>query len=82
MTAEDLRARAHDLDVTVWVGKGGIERVVDELDDQLSNTELVKARFLRAATAGSSVEELASTLAERVDAGLVEVRGKTAVFHR
>jgi RNA-binding protein len=82
MTAEDLRARAHDLDVTVWVGKGGIERVVDELDDQLSNTDLVKTRFLRAATAGSSVEELASTLAERVDADLVETRGKTAVFHR
>ncbi|OYR55777.1 RNA-binding protein, partial [Halorubrum halodurans] len=30
MTDQELRKEAHDLDVTVWVGKGGIEAVVDE----------------------------------------------------
>jgi RNA-binding protein len=82
MTSQDLRRRAHDLDVTVWVGKGGIDPVVDELDDQLANTDLVKIRFLRAATAGSSVEERAEELADRVAADLVETRGRTAVMHR
>lgn len=82
MTEEDLRARAHDLDVTVWVGKSGVESVVDELADQLDDRDLVKAKFLRAARGGSSTDELAAELADRVDADLVETRGNTAVFYR
>ena len=82
MTDEDLRARAHDLDVTVWVGKSGIDPVVDELADQLADRDLVKVKFLRAARGGTTPEELADDLADRVDAEVVETRGHTAVFHR
>jgi len=82
MTDEDLRKRAHDLDVTVWVGKSGLDPVVDELDAQLSERRLVKAKFLRAARAGAEVEELAEELVEATNAELVETRGNTAVFHR
>jgi RNA-binding protein len=82
MTDSDLRERAHDLDVTVWVGKAGIDAVVDELDDQLSQTDLVKTKFLRAARGGTTTDELAEELADRVDASLVETRGNTAVLHR
>lgn len=81
MDAEELRKRAHDLDVTVWVGKAGVDAVVDELSDQLDDREVVKAKFLRSARAGTDVEELATDLAARVDADLVETRGNTAVFH-
>ena len=82
MTDEDLKARAHDLDVTVWVGKSGIDPVVDELGDQLADRDLVKVKFLRAARGGTTTEELADNLAERVNADVVETRGHTAVFHR
>ncbi len=78
----DLRARAHDVDVSVWVGKGGISAVADELSDQLTNNELVKAKFLRSARGDASTEELAAELADQVDADVVETRGHTAVFHR
>ncbi|WP_137283409.1 YhbY family RNA-binding protein [Halorussus salinisoli] len=81
MTDEDLRKQAHDLDVTVWVGKAGIDSVTDELADQLADRELVKIKFLRAARGGTTTEELAEELAERVDADLVETRGNTAVLH-
>lgn len=81
MSDQELRKEAHDLDVTVWVGKAGIDAVVDELDDQLSDRKLVKAKFLRAARGGTSTDELATELAEAVDADLVETRGNTAVFH-
>ncbi|GAA0507593.1 RNA-binding protein [Halorubrum aquaticum] len=81
MTDQELRKEAHDLDVTVWVGKGGIEAVVDELSDQLDDRKLVKAKFLRAARGGTSTDELADELAEAVNADLVETRGNTAVFH-
>jgi RNA-binding protein len=82
MDQEDLRRRAHDLDVTVWVGKGGIGAVVDELDDQLRERDLVKVKFLRAARGGTDTDELAVALAERVGAEVVDVRGHTGVFHR
>ena len=82
MADRTLRERAHDVDVTVWVGKAGIEAVVGELSDQLDDRELVKAKFLRAARGGTTTEELAAGLAERVSAEVVETRGHTAVFHR
>ncbi|WP_224269249.1 YhbY family RNA-binding protein [Haloprofundus salinisoli] len=81
MVDNELRKEAHDLDVTVWVGKSGIAAVTEELRDQLDERKLVKVKFLRAARGGSSTEELADELAEAVNAELVETRGNTAVFH-
>lgn len=72
----------HELDVTVWVGKNGVDAVADELSDQLDNERFVKAKFLRAARGTTATEELASDLAEAVGADLVDVRGHTAVFER
>ena len=80
MTDSDRRRRIHELDVTVWVGKKGIEAVADELADQLADRDLVKVKFHRAARGGTTTEELARSLAERVDATLVETRGHTAVL--
>jgi RNA-binding protein len=79
--SDELRERAHDVDVTVWVGKHGIDAVVDELSDQLGNEELVKVKFLRSARDTDDTETLATELAERVDAELIETRGHTAVLH-
>ena len=76
------RERAHDLDVTVWVGKAGVDPVVDELADQLAERDLVKIKFLRAARGGTTTEALATELADRVGAELVETRGHTAVVGR
>jgi RNA-binding protein len=81
MDEEDLRQRAHEADVTVWVGKGGIESVEEELATQLADRDLVKVKFLRAARGGTSTDELAAELADAVDAELLETRGNTGVFH-
>lgn len=82
MTDDDLRAKAQSIDVTVWVGKAGIESVVEELDDQLTDRDLVKVKFLRSARGTDSTDSLAETLAEKTDADLVETRGNTGVYHR
>lgn len=82
MTDKDLRRRIHDLDVTVWVGKGGIGSVVDELDDQLADRDLVKVKFLRAARGGTDPDELAEELADETNATIADVRGNTAVLQR
>ena len=78
---DDLRERAHDVDATLRVGKGGIESVADELRTQLDDRELVKVKFLRAARGGTTTAALAEELADAVDAKLIETRGHTAVFH-
>jgi RNA-binding protein len=78
---QNLRKEAHTVDVTVWVGKSGIEAVTEELEDQLKERELVKVKFLRAARGGTSTEDLSEALAERADVNLIETRGNTAVYH-
>ncbi|WP_336022016.1 YhbY family RNA-binding protein [Halobellus salinisoli] len=82
MSEHELRKAAHDLDVTVWVGKEGIDPVVEEASDQLKERDLIKVKFLRAARGGTTVEELADELAERTNATVIETRGNTGVLHR
>ncbi len=82
MSDNNIAARIHDLDVTVWVGKSGLDPVVDELADQLDEGEPIKVKFLRAARGGTTTEALAEDLADRVDADLADTRGHTAVYHR
>ncbi|MFB6252243.1 MAG: YhbY family RNA-binding protein [Halobellus sp.] len=82
MDEQELRSRAHDLDITVWVGKGGLDPVVEEASDQLADRDLIKVKFLRAARGGTTVEELAAELADRTGAAVVETRGNTGVLHR
>jgi RNA-binding protein len=74
--------RIHELDVTVWVGKNGIDAVSDELSDQLQERKFVKVKFLRAARGGTDTETLAAELADRVGATVVRTRGHTAVMER
>lgn len=81
MTTEELKTKAHNADVTVWVGKEGVESVVDELKDQLDTRDVVKVKFLRSSRGGTDTEELADDLADRVGADLVRTRGNTAVYH-
>lgn len=79
--SDELRKQAHNIDVTVWVGKSGLDPVVEELNDQLKDRTLVKVKFLRASRGGTTTEELADELASRVDAEVIETRGHTGVFH-
>jgi len=78
----NLRTKAHEADVTVWVGKGGVDAVVDELNDQLADRDVVKVKFLRSSRGGTTTEDLAEELRDAVSADLVETRGNTAVYTR
>jgi RNA-binding protein len=82
MDQDELRREAHEADVTVWVGKGGVEAVTEELADQLADRDLVKVKFLRAARGGTNTDELADELADAAGAELFETRGNTAVYVR
>lgn len=82
MTDKRTHSPGQDLDVTIWVGKGGLDAVTDELDAQLADRELVKVKFLRSARSGTTAQELATELAHRTNATVHEQRGHTAVIGR
>lgn len=82
MDEQDLKTKAHEADVTVWVGKAGPEAVTDELAEQLAQRDLVKVKFLRSARGEHSVPELAERLATATDSELLDTRGHTAVLYR
>lgn len=71
---------SQSLDVTVWVGKRGIDAVVEEVAEQLDDRDAVKVKFLRSSRAGTDVGTLATELAEQVNAAVLDTRGHTAVI--
>lgn len=80
MSTEYDPATIHELDVSLWVGKRGLDPVAEELTAQLEHHDLVKVKFLRSARGEDSTEELAVSLAEMAGTSIVETRGHTAVF--
>ncbi len=82
MSSDTRRETIQTLDVTLWVGKGGIEAVTDELKGQLEERQFVKVKFHRSARAGTDTESLAIELADRVSATVVDTRGHVAVIER
>lgn len=81
---QEKRAAAQQLDVTLHVGKNGVnDATVAELDAQLKKKKLVKVRLLKAATEGGSEDQSqAQKLADGTRSALIEVRGHTAVYFR
>jgi len=82
MSDSDQQRRIHELDATLRVGKGGVESVAGELDEQLKNSDLVKVKFLRSSLGGTTAEELAAELADQANGTVVQTRGHTAVYER
>lgn len=81
---QQKRAEAQSLDVTLQVGKNGVnEQTVAELLAQLKKKKLVKVRLLKTATEGGAADTAqAERLATGTGSTLIEVRGHTAVYFR
>ena len=68
---------------TVRIGKGGVtQQLLDEIDRQLEKNEVVKVKILKSALAERKAKEIASKVAEKTEASLVEVRGHTFILYR
>lgn len=80
MTTGDISVNIHDLPVTLWVGKAGVESVTEELASQLEDREYVKVKVLRSARHETTIDAVASRLAQQVDGTIVDVRGHTVVL--
>lgn len=76
-----LRARAHALQPTVWVGNGGLsEAVVAKVDAELDIHELIKVRI--DAEEREDFRTMAQEAALQTKSSLVQTIGRIAVLHR
>ena len=76
-----LRGLANTLEPIVHVGKGGhSDTIARQADDALTARELIKGKVLE--TAPLTSREAAETLAQAVNAEVVQVIGRTFVLYR
>ena len=76
-----LRALGQRLNATVHVGHDGVtDAVVTHANTELDTHELVKVRI--GDNAPADRHEIAAALAERTDAELAQVLGRTALLYR
>jgi len=68
---------------TIWIGKSGVsQELLKEIDKQLDKSEMVKIKILKSALGGDEAKQIASRIAEKAEASLVEVRGHTFILYR
>jgi len=76
-----LRSIAANLSPITQIGKGGItDNLLKTLSDALDAKELIKVTILD--TADDDVRNLAENVAELLEAALVSVIGRKAIFYR
>lgn len=77
----EYRAQAHDLEVTLMVGKDGIsDNLIETANQQLEARELIKGRVLE--TAGLTAREVCDAISEETGADGVSCVGNTFVLYR
>lgn len=76
-----LRAMANTMETILIVGKGGISaEVIKQADNALTAREIFKGKVLE--TAEENVREIATFLAEKTHADIVQIIGTKFVLYR
>ena len=76
-----LRAMAHDLEPTVYIGKSGMtENIVKEMDTGLEYRELVKVKLQEGCEL--TPKEVANELAELLRAEFIQAIGRKFTLYR
>lgn len=75
---ENLVAKSHQLNPTVWIGKNGLDdKLFDEIKKQLKNKKLIKVKILKGAVEEHDLDrkKIPSMIAEKVKAEIVQKVG-------
>jgi RNA-binding protein len=68
---------------TIWIGKNGAtEQIIAEISRQLEEREMVKIKMLKSALRNKEAKSVASEIAQRTGANLIDVRGHTIMLYR
>lgn len=82
MNDSEKGTEIQELDVSLRVGKGGVESVKHELEEQLTHHDYVKIKILRSARGEHDATTIIQELARAVDGDVVDIRGFTGVITR
>ena len=78
-TLKEKKKVAVNLDATIRMGKSGVtQALIDEIKAQIKKKDAVKVKLL--GTKREETKAIASELAERCNAELIDVRGNTVVL--
>ena len=77
-----LRARSHSLSPVVWIGKEGVNKVINEVKRQIKDKGLIKVKIRRTALEKDTRENIAKKLALETDAEVVSLVGNVITLFR
>ncbi|MGP6138889.1 MULTISPECIES: ribosome assembly RNA-binding protein YhbY [unclassified Jeotgalibaca] len=76
-----LKKEAHHLQPIIQIGKAGLsDEIIRLIDEALEKRELIKINLLQ--NTDEVASDVASEVAERIDATVVQQIGKTIIFFR
>jgi RNA-binding protein len=79
----ELRGTAANIEPATHIGKNGVtDSLIEEINRQLKDNKLIKVKILKSAMESMPREEIASRLAAKTGAELIEVRGNTVVLFK
>jgi len=79
----ELRGMAARMEPATHVGKNGVTTsLVEEINRQLKDNKLIKVKILKSAIDETPREEIASQLAAKTGAELIEIKGNTVVLFK
>jgi len=68
---------------TVWVGKEGTsEKVINEINRQLEQHEVVKAKIHQTALKDREARDIATNIAVQTESTLIDIRGHTLILYK
>jgi RNA-binding protein len=68
---------------TIHVGKeGATSKIINEVNRQLEQHEVAKAKILQTALKNMEAKEIATKIANQTDSTLIEVRGHTFILYK
>ena len=68
---------------TVWVGKeGATTKIINEINRQLEQHEVVKAKIHQTALKDQEAKEIATNIATQTNSTLIDIRGHTFILYK
>lgn len=77
-----LRARSHSLSPVVWIGKEGVDKVINEVERQIKDKGLIKVKIRKVALEKDSRKNIAEKLASEIDAEVVSIVGNVITLFK
>ncbi|MFO8051002.1 MAG: YhbY family RNA-binding protein [Thermoplasmatota archaeon] len=83
MDRKKMRIVGMEMKATVQVGKSGLtETIENEIDKQLEKKDLIKIKMLQSMGPSKYWKDDIISLAERIDAEIIEIKGGTVMLYR